>query len=236
MRKKTSLFVLVFYSLTALYSQDLVFSAIENSPPVKNVTVILKQAYQKLGINISIKEYPGLRGLSYANSGETDGEAFRIFDIDKEYINLIRIPVSIRQDTMHLFVKKGKEFVLKDWSSIPKSYTIEYQRGLRFPKYASKEYQIKVIENNNVQSMFLKLDSGRCDAVVAGGLEGLKYIQYLGLKNIVMLEPPIYTTFLYHYLNKKHIKLVPQITEILKEMENSGEIERIRKELDSTIN
>lgn len=235
MKKKTSLFVLFFYSLTALYSQDLVFSAIENSPPVKNVTVILKQAYQKLGINISIKEYPGLRGLSYANNGETDGEAFRILDVDKEYINLIRVPIPIRQDSIHLFVKKGKEFVLEGFSSIPKDYTVEYKRGLKFIEYASKEYQIKAIGNNNVKSMFQKLESNRCDVVVAGGPQGLQYIQDLGLNDIVMLEPPIYTTFLYHYLNKKHIKLVPQITEILKEMENTGEIEKIHNELDSKI-
>lgn len=229
--------LLLFLGLSGSVSaQDtLVFSAIENTPPATTVGEVLRQAYQKLGIQVTLQEYPGLRGLAYSNEGTTDGEAFRVAGIEKEYPNLIQVEVPVRFDHMHLFVKQGKEFVIEGWGSIPKEYIIGYLRGLKFAEYAIVEHGLQAEAVSSVEQLFLKLDAGRNDVILTGVEDGARWIQQLELHDIVRLDPPIQTNKLYHYLHVKHADLVPKITAVLKEMEANGEIQQIRAQIEAEM-
>jgi hypothetical protein len=44
------------------------------------------------------------------------------------------------------------------------------------------------------------------------------------------LSPPLEHIPLYHFLHERHRGLVPQVEKVLREMQGSGELERVRQE------
>ena len=211
-------------------------AAVEGAPVILPVvSKVLTIAYLQLGIQIEIQEYPGLRALRYSNNGKTDGEAFRVVGIDKKYPNLIRVEVPLVTNMHYLFVKQGKEFVVEDWSSIPKNYVLGIKRGVQITNYSAEKYSIKKDVVSNSNQLLRKLDLGRNDVIVLTAFEASKGIQQLELSDIIRLEPPIDTHYLYHYLHKKHIGLVPKITAVLKAMEANGKIKKIQENLAADI-
>lgn len=231
--KKCSIQVILLLSLALpVTAQDgLVFSGVEGAYPIHSVGKVLRRAYQKIGIQVAIRQYPGLRGLLYSDGGVVDGEAFRIEGIEKEYSNLIRIKIPVQIDDMYLYVKQGKEFTVKGWDSIPKSYYLGYVRGVKFIEYAVAKHDLRAETVSNYNQLFLKLELDRSDGVVAGIFLGKRYFERNQLTDIVRLSPPIHKSYLYHYLHKKHGDLVPRITSVLKKMEAGGEIELIKEQV-----
>lgn len=213
-------------------AQDaLVLAAVEGTYGIMpEISEVLSQAYQQLGIQITINPYPGLRGIHYSNSGIIDGEAFRIAGIDKEFSNLIRVEVSLMTNSHYLFVKSGNEFVVEGWDSIPKNYLIGFQRGVKVIESATEDHQIKTESVSTATQLLQKLNIGRNDAIILPALAAAQNIQQLGLKDIVKLEPPISSHNLYHYLHRKHAALVPKITAVLKAMEANGDIQKIHEQ------
>lgn len=209
----------------------LVLSAVERTVPAKVVGEVLRQAYKYIGIQVEIKELPGKRALILSQQGVMDGEAYRIQGIEKDYPTLLRIDVPVSVDQMYLFVKRGKIIAVEGWETIPEDAVIGYQRGIQFVEKFTAKYRIATIPANSSEQLFRMLESDRVDAVVAGSKNGLRIIKELGVKDVVRLEPPIYTSVLYHYLHKKHAHLVPKITKVLKKMAASGEIQKIQEQI-----
>ena len=50
------------------------------------------------------------------------------------------------------------------------------------------------------------------------------------LDELTIIEPPLSTTLLYHYVHKSNQDLVPKLTKVLEEMERNGTIEKILDE------
>jgi polar amino acid transport system substrate-binding protein len=71
--------------------------------------------------------------------------------------------------------------------------------------------------------------SGRMDLALANRFTGEKIIHNLGFDRIFMLKPAVEVDPLFHYLNKKHAGLVPEITAVLRRMEMAGEIDAIKR-------
>jgi polar amino acid transport system substrate-binding protein len=208
--------------------QTLIFSSVDNHRTITLGRSILEQAYQQLGIEISVIGMPADRALRSANQGITDGDVSRIAQLEEDYPNLIRIDVPIRIDSMHLFVRAGEEFSVKSWDSIPENYLLGYRRGHKTADHAIVQYDIRSITNDSVIRLFRQLKRGFIDVVFAGPI-GLDILATEPeFKTIVPLNPPIHTNYLYHYLHKKHAALVPEITRILQEMEDQGTSQLIR--------
>jgi polar amino acid transport system substrate-binding protein len=235
-RAVTQLVIFLNLSFPALAQDTLVLSAVENAPSINTVGQVLQHAYRRLGINVTIRELPGLRGLQYSNRGITDGEAFRNSGIENEYPNLIRIDIPVRIDAMHLYVKQEKAFIVEGWDSIPKGYRLGYLRGVKFVEYAILKHGLFGHAVGSADQLFLQLKSDRNDVVVAGVEVGARLMSEHQVADIVRLEPPIHTAYLYHYLHSKHADLVPKITAVLKTMAAIGEIQTIREQAEVEIN
>jgi polar amino acid transport system substrate-binding protein len=178
-------------------------------------------------MTMEVKRFPGERALLTSNNGEVDGELFRKKEIVQSYPNLVLIPVSIVNVDEMAFTKSDKKFSVKGWESLL-PYSVGYRTG------------IKIIEDNLVKGtnaetvatldlLFQKLEKGRNDVVIETRLSGLQTIKDLGLKDIVMLEPPLLQSPLYHFLNVKNKNLVEPLTAVLLEMEKTGVIKDIQK-------
>jgi len=51
------------------------------------------------------------------------------------------------------------------------------------------------------------------------------------LEGVTVLEPPLSAFPVYHYLNKKHEALLPELTRVLRQMQSDRTIERIQKSI-----
>lgn len=229
MKVVRSIITLALMTSVQAYSAEkvLVFSAIEGINADNPIVKVLEHAYKKLDIDIKIQSLQGNRGVALSNKGILDGEILRSKSVEVNHTNLIRVDFPLDSSQLHFFVKRGNEFKVTGWDSIPDEYYLGYPDGLKIIQTAIIKHQLKADKSSSLQVMFKKLDAGRNDVVVAG-VNRLTLINEMGLNEITLLEPPIETHFLYHYLHEKHSELVPKITEIVKEMWVSGELFSIR--------
>ena len=85
---------LLSLSVRGFAQDNLVITGVQNMYLTKISEPILREAYQQLGIQITVKLAPGERALNEANSGRWDGDLNRKAGLEKKYRNLIMIPVS----------------------------------------------------------------------------------------------------------------------------------------------
>ena len=194
---------------------------------------ILEDAYQRIGIEIVAKKLPRLRALYQSNRGETDGELFRSGNaqIEKSFPNLIKIPIILNYGEFVVFTR-DVDFEVSGWESL-RPYKIGSQIGVSVIDNGTKGMQVERVIHG--EQLMKKLALGRVDIAVFPRLFGLMHLKNLtqkgfnnmSFKDIRILEPPITQDPLYHYLNNKHQKLVPEITTVLFKMKRDGEIQEI---------
>lgn len=210
---------------------NLTFSTAENVTMSKAAKSILKQAYNSLGIDIAIIEYPALRAIRSANQGRVDGELIRMKGIEATYSDLIMIPVPLATMEGVVFTKNTNVQVSGFESLQP--YKIAFRRGVKFAEFGTKGMNRTIVDS--LEHAFFLLNMERVDAVISTRLTGLDVLSKLHFKGINLLDPPLTKTHFYHYLHKKHKALIPMITKSLQKMQKDGLIlktnERVTKEL-----
>ncbi len=211
---------------TAAQGGRLTFATFEGSPGQEMSALILEEAYASLGIEIEVLRYPGLRSLKIANEGDVDGELSRVKAFEQDYPNLIPVPAPVNQLRASVF-SKNREIELRGWESL-RGYTIGITRGMRFAERGADG--MTIIRANSHEQLFQLLDKGRVDVVINPFVNGLVIIKKLKLEGIHALEPPLVHIDLYHFLHKRHLALVPRITDSLRQMDASGRINEIRNQ------
>jgi len=230
---KKNIFILFFCALPSflLATQPLVFSTSTGSSSSIYSIPILKEAYQRLGIELIVKEYPSKRSLLSSNSGIIDGELHRISGLQDKFPNLREIKVPIVKLEWVIYSKKYN-FVVKGVESI-KPYSISTRRGIiRGEKIVSKAKDHLLV--NSWPQVLLTLEKDRVDLALISKLTALKILKDNPME-VHVLKPPLDEIYLYHYLHKKNEKLIPKITKVLKEMESAGEIQGIWDQVEKNL-
>lgn len=202
--------------------QHLTISSMQTSIRGIIFNEILTEAYQNIGMTISIKPYPAQRGLVYANDGVTDGEAGRLETIEQQYPNLLKVPIPIFVNKTTAFTK-NPTITIENWEDM-RPYHITIMIGLKHTETMLQGFD-HVESVATIQQAFKKLEAGRADIVVFALFDGMNILNELGLKEIraqSFEEIPSY-----HFIHKKHREILPAITEALKEMEQTGRLQDI---------
>ncbi|MEH6648482.1 MAG: transporter substrate-binding domain-containing protein [Motiliproteus sp.] len=191
---------------------------------------VIKEAYRRLEIPLTVIKLPPARSLKMTSSGLYDAELARVKVDPKLYPDLIRVPVAIDLIEAAVF-SKSVDFSVDGWDSL-KPYRIGIRRGVKFTQRGTQGMNV-VIANENEQ-LFKMLDKDRVDIVVLNKHNALTAIERLGLTNIRMLKPSVHYLEVFHYLHKKNKHLLPALTHELQQMEQSGEIEAIMSRVRAT--
>ncbi len=210
---------------TELYSRTLNFSALEGSVNTAISQQVLKEAYSRLGIKISVRRYPGDRSLRYSNRGDTDGELFRIDNIDFKYQNLIKVsvPISVMEG---IAFSKRDDIKISGWSSLM-PFKVGIRRGVKFSEYGTQSMKPYIVNlNQQLVSILLK---DKVDLIVLTRGNGLEMIKKFNAPEIKVIEPAIEKYNLYHYLHKKNRYLIPELERVLMDMDKEGFIKKIRR-------
>jgi len=206
-------------------TKTMTFTTLEGTIVQKISARVVEEAYRRLGIQIKIKELPARRAISMANSGAVDGELSRIANVEKKFTSLIpiKIPVNFIEG---MVLSKDKPITVDGWKSI-KQYRIAIRRGVVFTKNGTKGMDVQVL--NSWKAILAALRTQRVDVTVVPKTIALNLLKTDQLDNIIINEPPIISLPLFHYLHKKNSALIPQLKEVLKQMQADGSIEEILK-------
>ncbi|WP_028974830.1 substrate-binding periplasmic protein [Spirochaeta cellobiosiphila] len=185
--------------------------------------IILEEAYTKLGIELTFTILPPERALASSNSGATDGEVHRIKGTEKSYPNLVMVPVPINS-VEGLAITKNLDLTITGWESI-RPYKIGIRRGIKYIENGTKGMDVEF--NTTDEALLQKLIADRIQVAVESRLDIISILKSPKYSQLQILEPPLQSIKLYHFLNKKHSSLIPQITKVLEEMEKSGRIKEI---------
>ncbi|WP_163833427.1 type 2 periplasmic-binding domain-containing protein [Spartinivicinus ruber] len=200
-----------------------------SDPLVKLVTLIMKEAYGSLNEKVEVQHYPGWkRSLIESNKGNTDGELFRIKGIDKNYPNLIRVPVPVTHIEGVAFTRKEKlkSVTISNWSSISQ-YTVSYVSGIKFIENGTKGFS-NVEALSSLQQLLYVVGARRIDFGVHDRISLITRIKKYKYSDIVILEPPLEEVPLFHYLHKKNKHLVSKLKTTLQLMIDNNRIKEIR--------
>jgi len=193
---------------------------------------VLEQAYAQLGIEIETRAWPSERALVLSNYGDLDGEVIRISQVGKQYTNLIRVPVPVNYFDAMVFTKRS-DIVVDGWESL-KPLSVLMRIGSKYAEYGIQGPNVRKLPS--YEEVFQTLNNSRFDVAVSTRIIGTQEVNKLGLKDVLMMEPPLQSYELFHFLHRKHENLVPDIEFVLKNMERQREIKRILQQYFDGLN
>ncbi|MBR9870500.1 MAG: amino acid ABC transporter substrate-binding protein [Gammaproteobacteria bacterium] len=206
-------------------SDQIKITAIFDEPTTAAGFAILKQAYQRLGVDASILITPSRRALMMAETGLVDGDLFRIRRVAQLYPNLIRVEHPLLHGTLKAVVRKNEEHFL----ALPPepSRAVAVRRGIIISELTAQNMgMIPVYANSNAQALSL-LESKRVDVALFTFVAQFSPLKQKDLANIHIIEEPLAAYDLYHYLNRRHWKLANALPEVLRQLEEEGIKEEI---------
>lgn len=183
---------------------------IKKSKIQQQVFSFLEPIYAKLGITLKVISYPSKRSLSFSNQGQLDGELLRSEGIEDSYQNLIPIPINLYQVNAYAYTINGSKAFKK--ASDVLHFPVAIHRGVQWEERFSSQFPRYISRVASTKQKFKLLTLGRVDYVLSSEQRANKIInKYFSHDNIVRVSPLIKKINLIHYLNKKHIKLVPRL-------------------------
>lgn len=198
---------------------------LEIDPATTIAERVLQEAYRRLGMSIGVIKVPGERSLFSADHGQVDGELYRKLGMEREYPNLRIVPVPLLTYEIVIFTL-GTTFVVNGWDSL-RPFTIGFVKGIKIIEQNTQG--MKLEPTATMRQAFLKMTLGRSDIVVANRNSGLSVLKEMKLQEVKVLEPPLATFPVFHYLHKKHEALIPKLTTVLQQMQKEKVIEKIQK-------
>jgi polar amino acid transport system substrate-binding protein len=186
----------------------------------------LEEVLKSLNYELEVQKHQSAECFELSNSGQVDGEMWRIRGVDAEYKNLVRIPVSLWSHPELAFVKKDIE--LKGWESLA-PYRVAFRAGTKVVENNIKGIVEKQVPLDTIDEAFRRLAIGEVDVVVSDNIVGtllLESEKFQG-SGIRVIEKPLDSALLFTYLHKKHSHLVPRLAKAIALAKRDGTYQRI---------
>ena len=218
-------------SRPVLGANELTIAGVQGFSEDEAGTVILKEAYRRIGIKIIIRRFPAKRALITANEGKYDGDLQRIDAVKDLYKNLIQVRPAINYFEASVFSARH-DFEVKGWESL-RPYRIGIIRGMKFAEANTKG--MNRIETSSYEALLKMLDSGRVDVGILPRVNGLFQRIKWATQNVHELRPALFRIDLYHYVHRKNIDLVPRLSAAIRNMQEQGELATMREEANAIL-
>ncbi|MCG8618172.1 MAG: hypothetical protein MI802_18315 [Desulfobacterales bacterium] len=233
--------IFIFAILTVLFAwpyglyaspQTITISTFEEDTAVVRVSELLKKAYRRIGVEMTLARLPANRALIEANTGVlAEGELIRIGGLTRKFPNLIQVPVMIADFKISVF-SKNIDFKVDGWQSL-KPYHIAFKRGFKGMEKHAGNLNVTRVQSSETAMEILDLE--RVDIIVLPFLDGLVLRKKLNLPGIKILEPPLEQVQLYHYVHNSRKDTADKLGSVLKEMDAAGDIKRFWQKIETGL-
>jgi polar amino acid transport system substrate-binding protein len=221
---RTLLFWSVFMSATQASTPPLIIAETDGVQLHQFAAQVLKIAYERANIPMTLKVIPGKRALILAQAGEVDGDVGRIKTIPEQYPNLVVVPTPLVHFTAYAY-GIDPTIQVNSWSDL-RNYRVGSKRGSQYSEVGTQGMNRELF--NDFDKMLEMLVNGRIDVAIAAQTEikPLLTTRYSG-KNIHVLGSPVFEAPLYHVLHKSHQALIPELNTVLTQMQSTGELDAL---------
>lgn len=191
---------------------------------------ILLAVYKRLGITVEFMDLPAKRSLLESSEGRVDGEIQRILAVQDQYPTLVAVQPSFNFIEPAAFVRTGASVRVNGWNSLA-PYSIGIVRGVGSSERGTQGMRA-VQAVTTMENLMQSLEAGRFEVAVNDRFSGLLVIRRLGLDGKVQpLDPPLEHIPLYHFLHERHRDLVGRVGQVIRSMQASGELDRVRQQV-----
>ena len=197
--------------------QPYVVAVSETHPYSEGIVTFLTEAYRRIGMTIVARPYPPGRSVELANRGEVDAEAARVPDAMGGRADLIAVPEALGRGDIFVFTN-GAAVPVDGWESL-RSLHLCVMVGDLITMKRTEGITREVTRDTAAQ--FQMLAKGRCDAALSDGAAWL-LIGRRHLGRFRMMEKPVQSFPVYHYVNKRHADLVQPLAEAFRTLHAEG--------------
>ena len=172
---------------------------------------LMVELYKSIGIEAAIMEAPGFRTLEVSNGGGADAELVRVVDIEREYPNLVKIPVPIfliKGHVVGIAEKCAKNTSLNDLIGQPVGLT----NGISWSNEFAKKLHIRPVWKKDNASLLSGLVGGEYDcALIANDVLDSAKKGLFSNFDLRIAFPNVYQKEAFHYIHRRHQNLLPQL-------------------------
>ncbi len=185
---------------------------------------IINTALKRLGYQMLLRQ-GGMRTLAAeTDSGDLDLLAEMVEGTETGHNNLVRVPVSFSSTKITVYVREDSKISVGSWEDL-RSLRVAYRnQNLYLANNVPKRIPVN-ISTSSYDELWRQVLDNNADAAIAPHRENSGRIVPKGIKKagVVQVIPN------YPYLNKKHATLVPLLAETIREMQDEGTIENLKK-------
>ncbi len=199
-------------------------TAISNATIATTSVAVLKEVYERAGLQVSFEFLPAKRGIRVANSGLSDGEAIRSIRAVEGFPNLVRVDIPIGKDELVAYALNNLDHFAPQ--SDLSRYRIGILRGDRAAEKMAGNSEIHRFRKfEHAVEMLLR---GRIDIAI-GWQRNFEPVlaKRPDAKGIHRISHDLLHSVGYHFLHKKHRHLVGRLEKAIKELWASGRIDEI---------
>ena len=241
--KRTFLFVLVISQLAfaQVSKQTLTINCGFQKPESDLITEALEVIFKEADIGLKVQVLPNKRSLVNANNGIDDGDATRIWNINKYYPNLLRVPLKTHH--IDIVALSNRKLLIKKFTDL-KPFHVGIVRGMKIVEVKVGAVETKSLTSiNNYDQLLRMLASKRIDVIITDKTSLLNKIKEGDIKGLYLMEKPLLTLPLYIHLHKKHKALIPKLEKAVAELTRKGTLvkiennffNRLQKEVSSLV-
>lgn len=227
MRKLVFIIILIWHF--NIFASELfkISTGPENTPVVTITSNIIKEVYKRINLEIKIENISWSRSIEMANSGESDAELFRSTVVQENFKNIVIVDEPLLILKMVVFTNRD-DISIDNWEDLA-DYRLSFLRGVKAIEEKTKDYNIFPV--NSSEEAFKLLLNNRVDIVIREYYTGITTMKKLKLDNIIIIDKPLESIPVYHFLNKKNKHLATVIKYKVKEIYEDGTAEKIINEV-----
>ena len=218
-------FFFVAFPAHAEIEKTLVFVTADSASNVINAYHdFLKLVYGEVGYDIRVARLPTKRSYVHADVEKADGIVISTESLLKDYTNMIMVPVPLRQVELVVF-SSTREFTVEGAASL-RPYRVGLMRGYFLSEEITRDMDRIIVEDYD--ALFSILQVGRVDVALALKGEGRRFLKrHPRFQGFKVLEPPLFSATMYHFLNKKHESLIPKIIPVMERLIHDHVFEKL---------
>lgn len=220
-RYALTLYFLIF-SAIASSSNTLLFNRPADNPQSRYAVELMTLVYKQLGYTLKIVDFDYQSALVAANEGVLDGQLGRVSDVSEQYPALIKINIPILHSNLQLLsycekcsVSESSSIVIIGSHLAPAGYL------------KAHDYKGELIEVKSSSTQLNLLIQKKVSAALAIDFHIKKYLDKL--QSLDITNRAVHKINIYHYVHKKHTKLVPKINQVLEKMMEKGTIKMLKQ-------
>lgn len=201
------------------------------SPQAEFQVRLAQDVFSRLGIDTEFVRVGAERALVNIDQGVDDGNLVRIAGLDARYPNIHLVD----EEVIHydfVVISRRIDAAIDDWSSLA-DHDVAIITGWKILEENIRSYR-SLTKVRDGDGLFELLKAGRVETVVYERHQARQIMDGIDCTMAKILDPPLLTSPMYIYLNRRHAELVPQVERALREYKADGSYRSLYQEVFGT--